>query len=501
MATLMYALALVGAKSLAAYSYRSTDFEVHRNWMAVTDKLPMSEWYYNNASEWTLDYPPVFAYFERVLALGANVFDPNMTELHNLEYASDATVLYQRYTVALGDVALFFAVYSYLSRYLSHRPRCLWTMVTVVVLNPGLFIVDSIHFQYNALLYALLVFAFDCAAGQRYILCGIAFTVLLCAKHIYLYMAPAFFIYLLRRCVVDSPTPAASLVKLGSAVIATALTCLGPFLAHLPQLLSRLFPWGRGLCHAYWAPNMYALYNAADLALLKAAQLSGGEGVPACPTCVNTRGLVDTYEESAMTHHVLPSLSPKKTLVITVGAVCVITLDYWMRAPQRRRGQDTSSELVWLSALTSAAFFMFSWHVHEKAILMVSVPLTLLLHAVPDHIAAVIGNVLSVGTLTLFPLLFRVAELPLKFALSYALWVVFPKALQKQSAVPSLWHGWVDSTLCVASYAAALYASLHPYLPWGASLPFIPLMALSLVGAASLSISFARLYAYLLRKA
>lgn len=106
---------------------------------------------------------------------------------------------------------------------------------------------------------------------------GILFAVLLCFKHIYLYLAPAYFVYLLRvYCLKPRSSfpyfriQFVSCIKLGAGIIAVFAGAFGPFVfwGQLEQVSRRLFPFSRGLCHAYWAPNVWAMYSFSDRVLI-----------------------------------------------------------------------------------------------------------------------------------------------------------------------------------------------------------------------------------------
>ncbi|KAM6159205.1 dolichyl pyrophosphate Glc1Man9GlcNAc2 alpha-1,3-glucosyltransferase isoform 7-T7 [Rhynchocyon petersi] len=375
------ALGVTFLKCLLIPTYHSTDFEVHRNWLAITHSLPVSQWYYEATSEWTLDYPPFFAWFEFVLSHVAKYFDQEMLNVRNLNYSSSRTLLFQRFSVIFTDALFVYAVHECCkcidgkkaSKEVTEKPK--FILSVLLLWNFGLLIVDHIHFQYNGFLFGLMLLSIARLFQKRHLEGAFLFAVLLHFKHIYLYVAPAYGIYLLRSFCFTANKPDGSIrwnsfsfVRVTSLVLIVFLVSalsLGPFLAlnQLPQIFSRLFPFKRGLCHAYWAPNFWALYNALDKVLSVIGLQLKLLDPKKIPKASMTSGLVQQFQ-----HTVLPSVTPLATLICTLIAIVPSILCLWFK-PQGPRGFLRS---VILCALSS---FMFGWHVHEKAILLAILPM------------------------------------------------------------------------------------------------------------------------------
>ncbi|KAL4081784.1 glycosyltransferase family 57 protein, partial [Scleroderma yunnanense] len=404
-------------KLLLFPSYRSTDFEVHRNWLAITYSLPLSQWYYDTTSEWTLDYPPFFAYFEKVLSVLAAYVDPAIVDLHNLGYDAWSVVAYQRTTVILTELLLGAALLRFMRN--SPNPSRHRILAASLFFHPAFIIIDHIHFQYNGFLFGILLWSILTARDGNKLASGALFAVLLNFKHIYMYLAPAYFIYLLRSyCMSTSgqivPT---RFISLANAVILVFATSLGPFIlmGQLPQLLSRLFPFTRGLNHAYWAPNAWALVTAVDRVLLRLVNhFHLGFAVNDQGVTSASRGLVgDTV------FAVIPNVKPLHTFLVTLCFQMVYMAKLW----------TTPTFASFLNALTLCGFtsFMFGWHVHEKAILLVLVPLSLL--AADNYGYFKTWMIASIaGTFSLFPLLFASAETPVKmiYSLVWSVMIFWP---------------------------------------------------------------------------
>jgi alpha-1,3-glucosyltransferase len=62
--------------------------------MAITYEKPLKEWYFEATSIWTLDYPPFFAYFEKLLSIPAGMIDRDMVRVENTEYSEHSVIYY-----------------------------------------------------------------------------------------------------------------------------------------------------------------------------------------------------------------------------------------------------------------------------------------------------------------------------------------------------------------------------------------------------------------------
>ena len=109
---------------------------------------------------------------------------------------------------------------------------------------------------------------------------------------------------------------------------------------NVAQVLSRLFPFKRGLCHAYWAPNFWVLYNIADKVLALLGELclcvwfmlvcvcarvcDGCIYMYVCAGAASARGGGMTSGlVGEMEHQVLPTIPPILTMILTLAAMMV----------------------------------------------------------------------------------------------------------------------------------------------------------------------------------
>ncbi|POY75162.1 hypothetical protein BMF94_1794 [Rhodotorula taiwanensis] len=461
-------------KVLLFPAYHSTDFEVHRNWLAITHSLPLSEWYHDATSEWTLDYPPFFAYFERVLSGFAYLVDPEILRLDNLGYAAPSAVYFQRATVVASELVLVLAVFRWARKSFKPDSATAQILAASIVTHPGLLIVDHIHFQYNGFLLGILLCSILAARSNNLRTSAMLFAVLLNFKHIYIYLALPYFVFLLRKhCWVPGKgLQTDKVIELGALVVAVCAVSFGPFVlaggpSQLGQIISRLFPFQRGLNHAYWAGNVWALYTGVDRILVKYLV---SRGWPVAVEALNSasRGLV-----GSTTFGVLPNVTPAATFILTFALTAVYLVKLWFD-PTYRRFLDT----IVLAAMTS---FLFGWHVHEKAALLFLIPLTLTAADDYNHYRSYVIAT-TAGVVGLFPLLIKSMETPIK-VMATLLWSVFvyPRISKVvYRPLPNLFSLLVDKAETAYLYG---FVALQLYVSVGHSLLFPTAEAASAVPA------------------
>lgn len=421
-------------KILLFPTYHSTDFDVHRNWLSITSLLPLKEWYIENTSQWTLDYPPFFAYFEWFLSrfVPHSVAADGCIELVPVGNYGMKTVIFQRSTVIISEILLFAALQWFINTSSTNREKKRnFVIAASIVLSPGLFIIDHIHFQYNGFLFGIFILSIVNAKLGNHLACGFWFAVLLCFKHIFLYIAPAYFIYLLSAYCLNPIEDYKSLksllkivnwqnlVKLGSTVLLVFFVAFAPFAYYgvLPQLFARLFPFSRGLTHAYWAPNIWALYSFVDRILIQVAKklpvlykiFKKSPSVDMNNSL--TRGIVGDVKFSF-----LPQVEPNHTFLLTLFYQIMSLIPLFF--------QPKFERFIGSISLCAYSSFLFGWHVHEKAIMLIIVPLSFVI-CQDRRLLPPFQLLTSAGYVSLFPLLYGSAEWMFKSLITFVWFIVF----------------------------------------------------------------------------
>jgi alpha-1,3-glucosyltransferase len=131
--------------------------------------------------------------------------------------------------------------------------------------------------------------------------------------------------------------------------------------------------------------------------------------------------------------------------------------------------------------LCGYASFLFGWHVHEKAILIVIIPFSLVALRDRRHFSA-FRPLAVAGHVSLFPLLFTPGEFPIKTAYTIFWLVLFLIAFDRLAPAPaSSMHRifFLDRfsilyiAICIPLIA---YCSLFHQIIFGDSYEFLPLM-------------------------
>lgn len=451
-------IASLALKLLLMPDYFSTDFDVHRNWLAITNKLPVYQWYHENTSQWTLDYPPFFAYFEWFLSLFVfkKVRQDGCLDILEVGQFGWPTVVFQRLTVISSEIILFVVLQVFINTSSLSEKTQSFVVASSIVLSPGFLMIDHIHFQYNGFLFGILIASIVAAKNKKYLWCAFFYSTALCFKHIFLYLAPCYFVFLLRAYVLNFKdfkfrsykdlifiVQWTNLFKLASIVLGIFGLCFAKFLNDIPQVIKRLFPFSRGLTHAYWAPNFWAVYSFADKILTFlmlrlpfvhrfAIKIISPPLIPATILEIKQRMLLNNNGSKGLVEDVafviLPQITPKLTFILTVfyQILAVIPLLF----------DPSFVRFIGSLTLCGLASYLFGWHVHEKAILLVIVPFSFLV-VCDRRLLSSFMLVTAAGYVSLFPLLYESRDFLLKCLYTIAWCIIYFYAFKKTSKLSS----------------------------------------------------------------
>ncbi|USW47747.1 Putative glycosyl transferase, ALG6/ALG8 [Septoria linicola] len=402
------------------------DFEAQRHWMELTINLPTTHWYFHDLPWWGLDYPPLTAYHSWLLGKVGSLINPSWFALYLSRGLDDPDLkIFMRATVYVSEHLVYVPAVIICVRHLARLHNInSWESaiaLTAILMQPATILIDHGHFQYNTVMLGFFVAAVSSILAGRALWSCLFFVGALGFKQMALFWAPAIAAYLAGSCLfprVDFPRLLGiAVATLGSFALVFLPLLLGvaydayrgvplpsdvnmppllealpfsldekavywPYMVQLTQAIHRIFPFSRGLFEDKVA-NIWCTIHASGLHKL---------------------------------HQYDQGLLSKAALALTLVSIIPPCLIIFLR-PKK--------ELVPLAlAATSWGFFLCSYQVHEKNVLLPLLPMTLLLAArngMKPVVRAWVGYANLVASWTLFPLLSK-DDLRMPYLVLTSLW-------------------------------------------------------------------------------
>ena len=392
--------------SKAAYG---GDYEAQRHWMELTWHLPIGDWYYHDLQYWGLDYPPLTAYVSYVCGHFSELLvGPHTVALGDSRgYENDPThKAYMRATVWILELGIYFPAAYYVLRALWRNEQVKQQQARIgafdyrfaavfllALLQPSIILIDHGHFQYNTVALGLVLWSLYFMTQQKFywgcIWGSVCFSLALNFKQMTLYYAPVIFAYLLGRCFAGSGTNKSNnipstpvkeflqrFVALGLTVIVTFAILWFPFLVNGPSdeqeesqtagtlslvlsrgthVLHRIFPLERGLFEG----KVSNLWCALDTKPINIRQRIPAQAQPIAALVVT-----------------LLLMMPSCIKLFLVGKRTQEGNDSDGQSAGRnhqKQNQRQASDLkvaLWGATSSALSFFLASFQVHEKSILL-----------------------------------------------------------------------------------------------------------------------------------
>ncbi|KAF7298940.1 Glycosyltransferase family 57 protein [Mycena indigotica] len=352
---------------LGSYSGLSTppmfgDYEAQRHWMELTTHLPFQRWYTYDLQYWGLDYPPLTAYISWFCGLVAHRINPTWVALdHSRGIETEASKVFMRSTVVFFDALVYVpALFFFTRTWQATRTKRSQNLALLTLLfQPASLIIDFGHFQYNSVMLGFTLLALNAFAYELDMLGAVFFVLSLGFKQMALYYAPAVGGYLLAKCLYLGSANGGKLFL--QLALVTSLSFIVLFLPFLPPFaplstildpITRIFPFARGLFEDKVA-NFWCASN-----------------------------VVFKWKNWA-SRSLLIKLSTALTVLGFLPNVVIALRVAWQTRLTGSQKPSIHTPILplfpYMLLSSSMSFFLFSFQVHEKTILVPLLPITLLL--------------------------------------------------------------------------------------------------------------------------